>query len=82
MSFLDLVDTMRSVARDRTDEREKYHGVEHSRPAVVLAHPADERPLNERANRAETVHKSDYGRRCVSAVHFSKLSGKRAAFGK
>lgn len=78
MAFFDLVDSVSSITSDRADEREEYHGVEHTRPAVMFTYPADERSLNERANRAEAVDESDNGRGCIPTVHLAQFCGKRA----
>lgn len=78
MAFFDLVDSVSSIASDRADEREEYHGVEHTRPAVVFAHPADKRSLNERADRAEAVDEADNGRGGIPTVHLAQFGGKRA----
>ena len=50
MLLLNFVDSMCSVAGDTADERNQDHRIEHARPTIVFAYPADHWAFNERAD--------------------------------
>ena len=79
MSLFDFINAMSTIASNSAQKREENHSVEHSSPTVVVTDPSDKRTLNERADRAEAVDKTDYGRGCIATVHFAELTRKRAA---